>query len=156
MKEVYQYDFETKQCILQELEEESNASLDNYEDPPVVKEEEDTSENDDIREETQQVNQCIRLTHIAPIWPLPLVTITNRAQSNTNLDRSPEDGPPDGEPPGDDEPKQDQCRYQQVAPQSWEAYHRYSWEILPKQQNSLKKSSGTFGSIKTYQDSNLP
>ena len=34
MQEVYRYDFETKQRILHELEEESNASLEDYEDPP--------------------------------------------------------------------------------------------------------------------------
>ena len=76
MQEVYRYDFETKQCILHELEEESNASLEDYEDPPAAKEEEDASDNNDLREGTQQVNQRIRLTPIAPIRPLPPVTTT--------------------------------------------------------------------------------
>ena len=58
MQEVYQYNFETKQCILRELEEESNASLEDYEDPPAAKEEEDASDNEDLREETQQVNHA--------------------------------------------------------------------------------------------------
>ena len=76
MQEVYRYDFETKQCILHKLEEESKASLEDYKDSPAAKEEEDTSDNDDLREETQQVNQRIRLTPIAPIQPLPPVTAT--------------------------------------------------------------------------------
>ena len=67
MQEVYRYDFETKQRILHELEEEYNASLEDYEDPPAAKEEEDASDNEELREETQQVNQQIRLTPIAPI-----------------------------------------------------------------------------------------
>ena len=67
MQEVYRYDFKTKQCILREPEEESDASLEDYEDPPTAKEEEDASDNDNLREEIQQVNQCIRLTPIAPI-----------------------------------------------------------------------------------------
>ena len=71
MQEVYRYDFETKQRILRELEEESNTSLEDYEDPPAAKEEEDASDNNDLREETQQVNQRIRLTPIAPMQPLP-------------------------------------------------------------------------------------
>ena len=48
MQEVYWYDFETKQCILCELEEESNASLEDYEDPPAAREDEDASDNDDL------------------------------------------------------------------------------------------------------------
>ena len=67
MQEVYRYDFETKQHILCELEEESNASLEDYDDPPAAKEEEDASDNEDLREEMQQVNQHIRLTPITPI-----------------------------------------------------------------------------------------
>ena len=67
MQEVYWYDFEMKQRILHELEEESNASLEDYEDPPAAEEKEEVSDNDDLREETQQVNQRIRLTPIAPI-----------------------------------------------------------------------------------------
>ena len=67
MQEVYWYDFEMKQRILRKLEEEYNASLEDYEDPPAAKEEEDASDNDDLREETQQVNLCIRLTPIALI-----------------------------------------------------------------------------------------
>ena len=67
MQEVYRYDFETKQRILRELEEEYNASLEDYEDPPAAKEEEDASDNEELREETQQVNHRIRLTPIAPI-----------------------------------------------------------------------------------------
>ena len=61
MQEVYWYNSETKQRILRELEEESNASLKDYEDLPAVKEEEDTSDNDNLREETQQVN-CYGMT----------------------------------------------------------------------------------------------
>ena len=53
MQEVYQYHFETKQHILCKLEEESNASIEDYEDPPAAKEEEDASDNEDLREETQ-------------------------------------------------------------------------------------------------------
>ena len=103
MQEVYWYIFETKQRILHELEEESNASLEDYEDPPAAKEEEDVSDNEDLREETQQVNQCIRLTPIAPIQPLPPVT-TNMIHGNNNPDKPPEEGPPDVGPPRDDEP----------------------------------------------------
>ena len=87
MQEVYWYDFETKQHILCKLEEESNASLEDYE---------------DLREETQQVNQHIRLTPIAPIWPHPPVTITNTTQGYNNPDRPPENGPPDVGLPRDD------------------------------------------------------
>ena len=104
MQEVYRYDFETKQCILRELEEESNASLEDYEDPPAAEEEEEASDNNDLREETQQVNQHIRLTPIAPIRPLPPVTATNTTPDNSNPDRLPEGGPPDAEPPRDGEP----------------------------------------------------
>ena len=99
MQEVYQYDFETKQRILRELEEESNASLEDYEDPPAAEEEEDASDNDDLREETQQVNQCIRLTPIAPIRPHPSVVATNATSGNNNPE-----GSPDGEPPRDNRP----------------------------------------------------
>ena len=104
MQEVYQYDFETKQCILCELKEESNASLEDYEDPPAAEEEEDASDNEDLREETQQVNQRIRLTPIAPIQPLPPVTITQVIRIENNSDKPPGNGPPDGEPPRDDRP----------------------------------------------------
>ena len=104
MQEVYQYDFETKQHILRELEEESNASLEDYEDPPAAEEEEDASDNDDLREETQQVNQRIRLTPIAPIRPLPPVTATQAAQIENDADKLPEDDPPDGGPPRDNGP----------------------------------------------------
>ena len=104
MQEVYRYDFETKQRILRELEEESNASLEDYEDPPAAKEEEDASDNNDLREETQQVNQRIRLTPIAPIRPLPLVATAQEVQIKNIPDKPPGDGPPDGEPPRDDRP----------------------------------------------------
>ena len=104
MQEVYRYDFETKQCILRELEEESNASLEDYEDPPTAKEEEDASDNDDLREETQQVNQRIRLTPITPIRPLPPVTATQAVQIENTPDKPPGDGPPDREPPRNDRP----------------------------------------------------
>ena len=104
MQEVYRYNFETKQCILRELEEESNASLEDYEDPPAAKEEEDASDNDDLREETQQVNQRIRLTPIAPIRPLPPVTTTWVVRIENIPDKPPGDGPPDGEPPRDNRP----------------------------------------------------
>ena len=100
MQEVYRYDFETKQHILHEPEEESNASLEDYEELPAAKEEEDASDN----EETQQVNQCIRLTPIAPIRPLPPVTTTQTAQIENNPDKPPGNGPPDGEPPEDGGP----------------------------------------------------
>ena len=83
MQEVYRYDFETKQRILRELEEESNASLEDYEDPPAAKEE-DASDNDDLREETRQVNQRIRLTPIAPMRPLPPVITISAIPSNNN------------------------------------------------------------------------
>ena len=104
MQEVYQYDFETKQRILRELEEESNASLEDYEDPPATEEEEDASDNEDLREETQQVNHHIRLTPIAPIRPLPPVTTTQAAQVENDEDKPPRNGPPDGEPPRNNGP----------------------------------------------------
>ena len=104
MQEVYWYDFETKQHILRELEEESNASLEDYEDPPAAKEEEDASDNDDLREETQQVNQCIRLTPIAPVRPLPPVITIQIVQIENTPDKPPGDSPPDGEPSRDDRP----------------------------------------------------
>ena len=67
MQEVYWYDFKMKQHTLHELEEESNTSPEDYEDPPAAKVEEDALDNEDLREETQHVNQHIRQTPVAPI-----------------------------------------------------------------------------------------
>ena len=153
MQEVYRYDFETKQCILRKLEEESNASLEDYEDPPAAKEEEDTSDNDNLREETQQVNQRIRLTPIAPIQPLPPVTTTQVVQIENTPDKPPGDGPPDGEPPRGDRPTAGPMRAPAEGPTIMGSLHRYSQEIVPRQQNLLKKSKDTSSSTKTYQDS---